>query len=520
MPSQAAPQAQPSPAPQFQVPHRTLITICAMAATLMQALDSTIANVALPYMQGSLSASSDQITWVLTSYITAAAIMTAPVGWLSARFGQKTLFLVSLVGFTATSMLCGIAGSLGEMVMFRLLQGLFGAALVPLSQATMLEIYPPEQRGSAMAIWGMGVMIGPILGPTLGGYLTEYYNWRFVFYVNLPFGVLATVGLAAFLPRTAPRSGMRFDWTGFALFAIGIAGLQLMLDRGETQDWFGSTEVIIEATMAGLGLYLFVVHLLTSSQPFINPRIFKDRNLTVSLVVIFAVGLVLLAVSALLAPWLQDLGNYQVDAAGLAMAPRGFGTVAAMMIAGRLANRVDGRLLMGIGVAILAWSLWDMTTWTPAEAKFGGGDQRHHPGLRLRLRVPAAAGDRLRHAGTGAAHRWHRAAAPAAQHRHGDRRVGDRGAADPEHPGGAFGAGRLRHAAEQGAGWGEPAHTLSPTSPFGAQAIDAMVNRQAQIIAYNDDFKLMMLTTLPMLLLLPLLRRSSGPSEGHTAVME
>ena len=520
MPSQAAPQAQPSPAPQFQVPHRTLITICAMAATLMQALDSTIANVALPYMQGSLSASSDQITWVLTSYITAAAIMTAPVGWLSARFGQKTLFLVSLVGFTATSMLCGIAGSLGEMVMFRLLQGLFGAALVPLSQATMLEIYPPEQRGSAMAIWGMGVMIGPILGPTLGGYLTEYYNWRFVFYVNLPFGVLATVGLAAFLPRTAPRSGMRFDWTGFALFAIGIAGLQLMLDRGETQDWFGSTEVIIEATMAGLGLYLFVVHLLTSSQPFINPRIFKDRNLTVSLVVIFAVGLVLLAVSALLAPWLQDLGNYQVDAAGLAMAPRGFGTVAAMMIAGRLANRVDGRLLMGIGVAILAWSLWDMTTWTPAEAELGVVTNAIIQGfgfgfvfLPLQVIAFATLEPALRTDGTALLSLL--------------RNIGM-----------AIGVSvtealltqntQVEHSVLAGyvtplsraLGGGSLAHMLSPTSPFGAQAIDAMVNRQAQIIAYNDDFKLMMLTTLPMLLLLPLLRRSSGPSEGHTAVME
>ena len=180
------------------VPYRALITVCAMMATLMQSLDSTIANVALPYMQGSLSASSDQITWVLTSYITAAAIMTAPVGWISARFGLKRLFLISMMGFTVASMLCGIAETLPEMVVFRLLQGVFGAALVPLSQSTMLNIYPPEKRGSAMAIWGMGVMVGPILGPTLGGYLTEIYNWRWVFFVNLPFGILATAGMAAF----------------------------------------------------------------------------------------------------------------------------------------------------------------------------------------------------------------------------------------------------------------------------------------------------------------------------------
>src|SRR3984957_15939723 len=250
--------------PREVVPHRGIITVCAMLATLMQSLDSTIANVALPYMQGSLSASSDQITWVLTSYITAAAIMTAPVGWLSARFGLKRLYLISMIGFTGASMLCGVAETLPEMVAFRLLQGVFGAALVPLSQSTMLNIYPPEQRGSAMAIWGMGVMVGPILGPTLGGYLTEVYNWRWVFFVNLPFGILATVGMAAFLPATQPRTGMKFDWLRFGVFAMGIAGLQLMLDRGETQDWFGSTEIIIEAVTAGLGLYLFVVHMLTA----------------------------------------------------------------------------------------------------------------------------------------------------------------------------------------------------------------------------------------------------------------
>ncbi|MBN8898650.1 MAG: DHA2 family efflux MFS transporter permease subunit, partial [Rhodospirillales bacterium] len=348
---------------QTAVPHRAFITICAMIATLMQALDSTIANVALPYMQGSLSASSDQITWVLTSYIVAAAIMTAPVGWLSMRFGLRRLFLISLVGFTVTSMLCGIAGSLVEMVVFRLAQGVFGAALVPLSQSTMLNIYPPERRGSAMAIWGMGVMVGPILGPTLGGYLTEMYNWRWVFFVNLPFGIAATLGLMAFLPRTDPKEGLRFDWLGFGVFAIGIAGLQLMLDRGETQDWWTSTEIIIETTMAGLGLYLFVVHLFTARQPFVSPRIFKDRNFAVGLFVMFSVGMVLLAVSALLAPWLQTLGNYPVETAGLVMAPRGIGTMAAMLIAGRLSNRVDPRLLMAFGVVVLAWSLYEMTGW-------------------------------------------------------------------------------------------------------------------------------------------------------------
>src|SRR5271157_702537 len=194
--------------------HRGMITACIICATLLQSLDQTIANVALPYMQGSFSASYDEITWVLTSYITAAAIMTAPVGWLATRFGRKRLFIGCIIGFTIASMLCGAAQSLPQIVTFRLLQGMFSAALVPLSQATLLDIYPPERRGFAMAIWGMGVMIGPILGPTLGGYLTEMYNWRWVFFVNLPFGILATAGMAAFLPKTDATSGMKFDWFG------------------------------------------------------------------------------------------------------------------------------------------------------------------------------------------------------------------------------------------------------------------------------------------------------------------
>ncbi len=258
------------------VPHRGIITVCAMVATLMQALDATIANVALPYMQGSLSATSDEITWVLTSYITAAAIMTAPVGWLAARFGRKNLFILCLAGFTAASMLCGIAQTLPQMVGFRLLQGMFGAALVPLSQATMLDIYPVERRGSAMAIWGIGVMIGPILGPTLGGYLTELYNWRWVFYVNLPFGLLAILGMIIFMPRAPTQEGLRFDWTGFCVLALGLGSLQMMLDRGQDQDWFSSREIITEAVLAGLGIYLFLAHLFTAERPFIRPAIFRD----------------------------------------------------------------------------------------------------------------------------------------------------------------------------------------------------------------------------------------------------
>ena len=348
------------------VPHRAIITMCAMVATLMQALDSTIANVALPYMQGSLSASYDEVTWVLTSYIVAAAIMTAPVGWLAARFGYRAIYLVSVVGFTVASMLCGLADSLAEMVLFRFTQGIFGAALVPLSQGTMLNIYPAEQRGQAMAIWGMGVMLGPILGPTLGGYLTELYNWRYVFFVNLPFGIICTLGLWFFLPRPRPQRGLRFDWFGFTALAIGVAGLQLVLDRGETQDWFASAEVILEAVVSAAGFYLFVVHMFTGERTFVSPLLFRDWNMVVGFLVMFMVGVVLLATTALLAPWLQLLGNDPVQTAGLLLAPRGIGTLIAMMIAGRLSNRLDARIVMALGVCLLSGSLWQLSRWTPA----------------------------------------------------------------------------------------------------------------------------------------------------------
>src|SRR5271165_407666 len=234
-----------------KVPHRALITGCTMIATLMQALDSTVANVALPYMQGSLSATYDQITWVLTSYVIAAAIMTAPIGWMATRFGRKNLFLTCLLGFTVASMMCGAAQTLAQMVIFRLLQGMFGAALVPLSQATMLDIYPFEKRAYAMSIWGIGVMVGPIMGPTVGGYLTDVYNWRWVFYINLPFGIAAMAGLWFFMPADTADRAMRFDWTGFAVLGVGIGALQMMLDRGQQQDWFNSREIIVEAVLAG-----------------------------------------------------------------------------------------------------------------------------------------------------------------------------------------------------------------------------------------------------------------------------
>jgi DHA2 family multidrug resistance protein len=324
-----------------------IIMLCSMAGTLMQALDSTIANVALPYMQGSLAASRDQITWVLTSYIVAAAIMTAPVGWLAARFGRKNLALICISGFTVTSMMCGAAQNLDQI---------------------MLDLYPPEKRGSVMAIWGMGVMVGPILGPTLGGYLTDVYNWRWVFYVNLPFGIAAVTGIWLFLKETNRDSTLKFDWWGFAYLAIALASLQLMLDRGTNKAWFESPEILAEAVIAGLGAYLFFVQMFMTDRPFIPKALFKDRNLVSALVLMFVTGLVMVASSALLPPYLQDLGGYSVTDTGLLMAPRGVGTMIAMVIAGRIASKVDARYMIAAGAMMILWSMWEMSKWTPAIA--------------------------------------------------------------------------------------------------------------------------------------------------------
>jgi MFS transporter, DHA2 family, multidrug resistance protein len=343
-----------------------IVLVSSMAGVLLQALDSTIANVALPYMQGELSASRDQITWVLTSYIVAAAIMTAPVGWIAARFGKRNFLLVSLAGFTITSMMCGAAQSLEQMVLFRLLQGCFGAALSPLSQSVMVDMYPPQRRGNIMAIWSMGVMLGPILGPTLGGYLTDAYSWRWVFYVNVPFGIASVAGIWFFFKDTPRNVSLRFDWFGFTSLAVALAAMQLMLDRGTDKGWFDSPEIIIECVLSGVAAYLFIVHMMTSPNAFIPMKLFRDRNFVSALFLMFVVGAVLLASSALLPPYLQNLGGYSVFDTGLLMAPRGLGTMMAMMFAGRMALKLDTRVVMSCGIIAMLWSMWDMSGWTPS----------------------------------------------------------------------------------------------------------------------------------------------------------
>ncbi|WP_237154696.1 DHA2 family efflux MFS transporter permease subunit [Oryzibacter oryziterrae] len=344
----------------MEVKHKGLITLSIMLATIMQVLDTTIANVALPSMQGNLGAAQDTITWVLTSYIVASAIMMPMTGWLSDHMGRNRLFLACVGGFTLASMLCGLATSLTEMVFFRLLQGLFGAGLAPLSQAVLLDINPRERHGQAMAMWGAGIMVAPVLGPTLGGWLTDSFDWRWVFYINLPVGILAFLGIAIYMPP-APRRQRPFDFFGFAMLSLFIGGLQLMLDRGEQLDWFSSGEVMVEAAVAVSALWCFVIHSMTTEHPFLHPQLFTDRNFVAGCVFTFAIGIVLLATTALLPPILQNILGYPTELTGLVLAPRGVGTMLSMLAVGRLMRSVDARLLILIGLLLTAWSLYDMT---------------------------------------------------------------------------------------------------------------------------------------------------------------
>ena len=342
--------------------NRAAITASIMLATFMQGVDTTITNVALPHMQGSLSASQDQIAWVVTSYIVAAAIMTPLTGWLAGRFGIKYVFLISVAGFTVASALCGLAASLLQLVIYRLLQGVCGAALVPLSQAVLFQINPPERHAKAMAVWGMGVILGPIIGPALGGWLTDYYNWRWVFYINLPVGVLASLGILIFIRETRHGHREAFDFFGFAALSLAIGALQMLLDRGELKDWFGSPEIWVEATIAGLALYLFIVHTATTGErSFLNRELLHDSNCMVGTLLMFLIGIPLYGTMTLLPLMLQNLMNYPVVTTGLVTAPRGIGTMVAMFVVARLVGRVDIRLIILTGLLVTVTSLWQMT---------------------------------------------------------------------------------------------------------------------------------------------------------------
>jgi len=492
---------------------RLLVTVAVMLAVLMQVLDTTIANVALPHMQASLGATQDSINWVLTSYIVASAIAIPIAGWLSERIGRKKLMLIAVVGFTIASLLCAIATSLPEMVLFRLLQGVSGAFLVPLAQATMFDINPPERHGQAMALFGGGIMIGPILGPVLGGWLTDSFDWRWVFLVNLPVGVLATLMLIRTMPSTEPYK-RKFDLLGFFLIAIALGSLQMFLDRGESNDWFESWEVTIEAGLAIGFIWMFVVHTITARDPIFERSMFTDRNFATGLLFMAVTGVLLLAGLALLPPLLQRLYGYSVLQSGFLTAPRGIGTLISMLAAGRLIGKVDLRILIAGGIIFMGTSLWMMTgfaldqpsgpvVWSGLVQGLGLGlifvpmQALAFATLAPQLRTNAASllnlsrniGGSVGIAVVGSQLVRNTQIAHADMAAHVTRN--DIPALDPS---------LLERIGEQG--------------NVALQIINAEINRQALFIAYLDDFKLMMIVTFAALPLIFLMKKASAPAGG------
>ncbi len=481
---------------------RLAITACLIVATLMQALDTTIANVALPYMQGSVSASQDEIAWVLTSYIVASAIMTPPTGFLATRFGIKRVMLVCIVGFTVSSILCGAAHSLPQIVLFRCMQGAFGAPMNPLTQTVLFNINPPERQGRAMSMFGIAVMAAPVLGPVLGGWLTSDYSWRAVFYINVPLGVLAFIGTLVFLPETKVDSGFKLDWLGFGTLSLAIGALQLLLDRGSEKDWFSSGEIITESVIAGLALYLFVVHIFTARRPFIRPALFADRNFNAGTLFIISVGITSYAALSLQPPYLQGLMNEPIVTAGLVMGPRGFGTIFSMLLVGRLIGHVDTRIILFVGLAVSAWAFYAMSRWnldiSNTTIMFVGFVQGVGQGaITVPLTTLALSTLAPEHRAEGAGvFNLARSMGSAVgvsvvnalltynvQVNHADLSTGVT----------AF--NRLLSSPHVAAFW-------SPLTADGRAALDSVINQQAQVIAYNNDYKFLMFATLATLPLL------------------
>jgi DHA2 family multidrug resistance protein len=347
-------------ASQKDIANRVPITGALMLATLMNTLDSTIANVALPHMQGSVSASADQIVWVLTSYIIATAIMTPLSGWLSQKIGRKTMFLASIAGFTFASILCGIATSLPELVIFRLLQGVAGASMMPLSQATMLDIYPQRMIPRVMSIWSAAVILGPIIGPTLGGWLTEDFSWRWVFYINVPIGILAFLGIWTFMDRDDGGRQRPFDFLGFGALVLFIGGFQLVVDRGPSQDWFDSREVWIETAICLAGLWVFIVQTVTAEHPFFHRDLAKDGNFVGTTLFGMFVGVLLFSTSALLPSMMQQLLGYSALQSGVASMTRGIGSLIAFLAVPLLVARFGPRTVLLVGIMLSSLALWQM----------------------------------------------------------------------------------------------------------------------------------------------------------------
>ena len=333
-----------------------LIAAAVMLATFMEVLDTSVANVALPHIAGHLSATTEESTWVLTSYLVSNAIILPATNWLGRYFGRKRFLIICIIIFTISSVLCGAAASLGMLIVARILQGAGGGALQPIAQAVLMESFPPEKRGSAMAVFGMGVVVAPIIGPTLGGWITDNYSWRWIFYINIPVGILAVLLANMFIedpPYIKNQRPGRIDSIGFGLMAIGLGTLQLVLDKGQEEDWFQSNLITFAAIFSVVTLVTFVIWELKSHEPIVDLRILKNRNFTVGTLIMTAMGVVLYGTIALLPLFLQTVMGYPALQSGLAVSPRGFGSIASMLLVGRLIGKIDGRYLIMVGFLVL-----------------------------------------------------------------------------------------------------------------------------------------------------------------------
>lgn len=341
-----------------------LITVALILAPLIQVFDTSLMAIALRQMQGSLSATQDQMAWVLTSYLIALAVMTPLWGAISGRFGRKPLLLLSIAGFIVFSLLSGTSDSLTEILIYRFFQGMLGAALIPLSQSSLLAIYRREDYSIAMGWWGVGIMFGPVFGPTLGGYITEYFNWRWVFYLNLPIGLTAFFMIWLLVPRPGGRVAREFNYFGFVMLAIAVASAQFILDRGERQDWFSSPMIIVLALAGGAALWVFVVNSLTSRHPFVDPAIFRDRNYMSGMVLRILFGVLLFGSLVLIPPFLQNQGGYPLIDSGIIMAARGAGAMISALFVGRLLKLVDPRKVTAFGMTLAAYTMWQFSNFT------------------------------------------------------------------------------------------------------------------------------------------------------------
>jgi MFS transporter, DHA2 family, multidrug resistance protein len=503
--------------------NRPMITLSIMLATIMQTLDSTIANVALPHMQGTLSASQDQIAWVLTAYIIASAIATPVTGWLCDRFGQKNIFMASITGFTVASALCGMSNSLGQIVAARLLQGVFGAALVPLAQVVLMQINPREKQGQAMAVWGMGVMVGPILGPTLGGWLTDSYNWRWVFFINVPIGIIAFYGMWRYIRPDPGGRHARFDFFGFATLSLALGSFQLLLDRGQQNDWFSSTEAWIEAIVAFVAATYFVAHtvMTPAKQSFLDYRLLKNQNYVTGLLFIFIVGLVLYATRALIPTMLENLLGYPVATTGLVTAPTGIGTMLAMLIAGRIIGKVDLRLTLLVGFLISAFALWQMTGYSldlsESDIIWPGLIQGIGTGLvfvPLSAATFATLSPEMRAQGTSIYSLVRNIGSSIGISLVQTLLIRNTVTAH---------SSLTERVTAGSSAWHNPAVSAAfdVHVPAAAALLDSAVNQQAAMIAYIDDFWFMLFLTLLVIPLLLLIRPPRGPvTEDPQAVMD